>query len=245
MTLKIHEVAQLTGVTVRTLQYYDKIGLLQPEKRLDSGYRIYKEEDILKLQQIMFFKELDFPLEEIKLIMENPNYNRAEAIKKQHEMLRLKRDRLNQLLCVLEKEMGGNHNMSFKEFNEDEILKQREQYKEEVQQRYGKTKAYQEFSEKKYDNDQWKKMSEESDEIMRQFAVSKNMNLSASDESVQNLVEQWRTYITNHYYTCTKEILSGLGQMYVGDERFTKNIDQHGEGTAQFMADAIAVYVSN
>lgn len=244
MAKKIHEVAAMTGVTVRTLQYYDKIGLLHPGIRSESGYRLYEDKDILRLQEILFFRELDFPLQETKEILENPEYDRSDAMKKQYELLSMKRDRLNHLLALLGEQMKGNEVMSFKEFSQEDIKKQREQYREEVKERWGNQDAYQEYADKTkdYDDSTFAVLAGKGDEIIAEFAANKDLN--PEDPKAQALAKKWQDHITDSYYTCTKEILSCLGQMYTGDSRFQKNIDKHGVGTAQFMADVIAVYTA-
>lgn len=240
--MKINEVAKLTGVTVRTLHYYDEIGLLKPSTVTEAGYRLYEEDALETLQQILFFRELDFPLEEIREIMTNPNYHKQEALIKHKELLMKKRERLDNLIQLVDNTMKGESVMSFKEFDSSEIEKVRNEYAKEVKEKWGHTSAYKESVEKtkSYDKEKWELLTKESAAIFQEFANSKDQAPDSAE--AQELVKRWQDYITNHYYTCTKEILAGLGQMYVGDERFTKNIDQFGEGTAAFMSAAIAVY---
>ena len=243
--MKINEVAKLTGVTVRTLHYYDEIGLLPPSEITESGYRIYDEVSLEKLQQILFFRELDFPLNEIKEIMENPNYDKSQALEKQRELLIKKRDRLEQLIALVNRTMEGEQQMSFEEFDITEIEKMKEQYAAEVKERWGDTEAYAQSQEKtsKYSKQQWNFLQGEGDSILQQFG--ENRNERPDSDIAQELVRKWQDYITVNYYQCTNEILSGLGLMYVADERFTKNIDKYGEGTADFMSKSIQYYVQN
>ncbi|WP_455716165.1 MerR family transcriptional regulator [Anaerosporobacter sp.] len=240
--MKIHEVAKLSGVTVRTLQYYDKIGLLVPSEVTEAGYRIYHEEDVDRLQQILFFKELEFPLKEIKDIMNNPNYDRTYALHNHKVMLLEKRNRIDQLIRLVEQRIGGNKDMSFKEFSMESIENHKKKYAAEVRNRWGKTDAYAEYENKTrgYSKEDWSAIWQDGDSIMEEFA--KYRDLSPEDETVQALVARWQEFITTHYYECTKEILAGLGKMYVADERFRENIDKHGEGTASLMSKAIEVF---
>lgn len=240
--MKIHEVAEFSGVTVRTLQYYDQIGLLIPSEVTESGYRIYHEKDLDRLQQILFFRELDFPLKEIKDIMNNPNYDRVEALRKQKTMLLEKRSRMDRLIRLVEERLGGQQDMSFKEFSMESIENQKKQYAEEVRSRWGDSNAYAEYEKKtrEYSKQDWNSILHAGDRIMSEFA--KYRNLSPEDERVQELVARWQAFITTHYYECTKEILAGLGKMYVCDNRFRENIDKHGEGTAELMSKAIEIY---
>lgn len=240
--MKPKEVAKLTGITVRTLQYYDRIGLLKPSETTKNGYRIYHPSDLVTLQQILFFRELDFPLKEIQEIMKSPNYKASDALKHQKELLIKKRDRLNGLIQLVTTTLEGDEIMSFKEFDTTKINEAKDNYAAEVKERWGSTPAYQEYTKKTkaYNKEQWNFITAQGQQIMAQFAALRH--LPADSKEVQSLVKDWQDHITNNYYECTKEILSNLGLMYVQDERFTETIDSNGEGTAAFMAQAIEVY---
>ena len=240
--MKISEVAKLTGVTVRTLHYYDEIGLLKPGQVTEAGYRVYDESDLAVLQQILFFRELDFPLEDIRKIMQHPAYEQESALRKQKELLMQKRSRLDGLIALVDKTLKGEHDMSFRQFDATQIEETRKKYAEEAKQRWGAMAAYAEYEKKaSHRSDAQQKMLEgEGALILSEFG--RNRFLAPDSAEAQALVKRWQEYITAHYYTCTKEILSCLGQMYIGDERFTQNIDEYGAGTAAFMAEAIAVY---
>ena len=240
--MKISEVAKLTGVTVRTLHYYDEIGLLKPGQVTEAGYRVYDESDLAVLQQILFFRELDFPLEDIRKIMQHPAYEQESALRKQKELLMQKRSRLDGLIALVDKTLKGEHDMSFRQFDATQIEETRKKYAEEAKQRWGAMAAYAEYEKKaSHRSDAQQKMLEgEGALILSEFG--RNRFLAPDSAEAQTLVKRWQEYITAHYYTCTKEILSCLGQMYIGDERFTQNIDEYGAGTAAFMAEAIAVY---
>lgn len=242
--MRISEVAKLTGITVRTLHYYDEIGLLKPSEITEAGYRLYSREDLEILQQILFFRELDFPLSQIKEIMNNPNYDKEEALKKQKELLIQQRQRIEGLIKLIEKRIEGDNNMSFKEFDMNEIEENKKKYAKEVKERWGTSKAYEE-SEKKtssYNKEKWGDINQETSDIFKGFAELRNSD--PGSEEVQELVRRWQKYITDNFYTCTNEILSGLGLMYVEDERFKENLDKNGEGTAKLMAEAIKIYCS-
>lgn len=242
--MRISEVAKLTGITVRTLHYYDEVGLLKPSEITEAGYRLYSREDLEILQQILFFRELDFPLSQIKEIMNNPNYDKEEALKKQKELLIQQRQRIEGLIKLIEKRIEGDNNMSFKEFDMNEIEENKKKYAKEVKERWGTSKSYEE-SEKKtssYNKEKWGDINQETSEIFKGFAELRNSD--PGSEEVQELVRRWQKYITDNFYTCTNEILSGLGLMYVEDERFKENLDKNGEGTAKLMAEAIKIYCS-
>lgn len=240
--MKINEVAKLTGVTVRTLHYYDQIGLLKPSRITEAGYRLYDREALAALQQILFFRELDFPLQEIRAIMGKPGYDRREALEKHREMLLKKRERLEGLIDLVDRTLKGENDMSFREFDKTEIEAMREEYAAEVRERWGGTAAYQEEREKTagYDGDRWNAVNDEGAALMRAFAEHRRE--APEGAAVKELVRQWKDYITRNFYHCTDEILAGLGAMYAGDKRFTENIDKNGMGTAAFMAKAIGIY---
>lgn len=242
--LKIHEVAKLTGVTVRTLQYYDQIGLLPPSKLTEAGYRLYDQQALETLQKILFFRELDFPLRQIKEILFNPGYDQAEALQKQKELLTMKRDRLDRLIALTVSVLKGDKMMHFADFDQTEIEKAMQKYAEEVKSRWEHTDAYAE-SEKKtktYGIEEWKAVNEKGETILRAFGEHRTE--SPESETAQALVRQWQQHINDSFYTCTDEILAGLGQMYGNDIRFAETIDLFGKGTAAFMAKAIAIYCS-
>ncbi|WP_238917869.1 MerR family transcriptional regulator [Clostridium sp. YIM B02555] len=243
--MKINEVAKLTGITTRTLHYYDEIGLLKPSQITDAGYRLYDENSLSELQQILFFRELNFPLNEIKEIMTNSEYDKTEALKKHKELLLKKRERIDKLVTLVENTIKGDGEMSFKEFDMTEIESAKKKYAKEVKERFGNTEAYAESEEKakNYGKEQWREIDAESKKLLKAFAD--NMDKTPDSEDVQKLVKEWQNFITKSFYKCTNEILQGLGMMYVEDERFKKNIDSNGEGTAEFISKAIEIYCLN
>ena len=239
MKMQIKEFAQFTGVSVRTLHYYDEIGLLRPAN-VDkvTGYRFYNEESLLRMQEILFYRELDFSLKSIGEILSSSNYDKSKALQEQKRLLILKKERLERLILAIDDAEKGENVM--KAFDNSEF----ETYKAEAQERWGKTDAYKEYAEKtkNYGKGKWNNMAADMDMIFREFAVCmKNGNVPEAEEA-QGLVKKLQSHITENYYTCTKEILFGLGQMYVADERFKKNIDKHADGTAEFASKAIAYY---
>lgn len=240
--MKISDVARLTGITVRTLHYYDEIGLLKPSEVTQAGYRVYNDTDLEVLQQILFFRELDFSLEDIRKIMQNPAYEKKSALRKQKELLLQKRSRLDSLIALVDKTLKGEQDMSFRQFDTAKIEETKKKYAEEAKQRWGDTSAYAEYEKKSrsYSDAQQNMLDGEGAGILSEFG--QNRSLAPDSAQAQALVKKWQAYITSNYYTCTKEILSCLGQMYVGDARFTQHIDQYGAGTAAFMAAAIEIY---
>ena len=247
---KINEVSKLIVVSIRMLHHYDKIRLLEPSKRTDSNYRMYNDDDIAILYQILLFKELEFPLQEIKQILDDKDFNRKEALKAQRNLIFKKKQRLERILESIDDtiENLGGETMSkdnFKAFGYEEVKKHQEKYKEETEKRYGNSDAYKESQEKtsKYSKNDWENIMEEASGIYEELAKLRDKD--SSDKLVQDLVEQWRNHISTNFYNCTIEIFRGLALMYVADERFTKNIDKYGEGLAQFMSDAMNIYCDN
>lgn len=239
MNMQIKEFSRFTGVSVRTLHYYDEIGLLKPAQ-VDraTGYRYYDEHSLLRMQEILFYRELDFPLKRIEEILSSPHYDKSKALQAQKEMLILKKERLERLIFAIDGAMKGENVMNA--FNNTEF----ENYKAEAQEKWGSTDAYKEHQEKTkgYSKDKWNSMAAGMDAIMGRFAEAMKNGDTPDSGTVQALVKALQNHITENYYTCTKEILSGLGQMYVADERFKNNIDKHGDGTAAFICEAITTY---
>ena len=235
----IKEFSEACGVSVRTLHYYDEIGLLKPSFVDEwTGYRYYDENSLLRMQEIMFYRELDFSLKNISQIITSPNYDKEKALSQQKKLLILKKERLEKLISSIDDAMKGKVIMNA--FDNSKF----ESYKDEVREKWGNTKAYAEYAEKSknYGEDKFSAISGEMAEIFSEFNLAmKNSAVAGSDE-VQGYVKELQDYITLNFYTCTKEILYGLGQMYVLDERFKNNIDKAGEGTAEFISEAIKIY---
>ena len=237
MRLSVSQMAKLTGVSIRTLHYYDHIGLLCPETAADSGYRWYGAADVEKMQQILFYRELDFPLKDIREILADPRYDKQEALRRQRRLLLLKRERLDGLLELLDANLKGERTMEFKEFDAGELEAARRQYADEAKARWGHTEAWRESQEKTADPES---QAADMNDIFRRAAALREGDPAGAE--AQALVKEWQGFISGHYYTCTKEILAGLGTMYTGDERFQKNLDRFGAGTADFLSRAIAIY---
>ncbi len=238
--MTVNEVSKLTGVSIRTLQYYDSIGLLKPSRYTESGYRLYDDTSLERLQQILLFRELEFPLKEIKEIMDAPNFDRTKALEQQIEMLTLKREHLDNLIhFALGIKMLGVRHMDFTAFDTRKL----DEYSKRAREQWGKTREYKEFEEKakNWTDHEQKDMVNDFMRIFAEFGQMKE--LSPSDEKVQAQVKKLKDYITEHFYECSEEILSCLGKMYSGGGEFTENIDAvGGAGTAEFTDQAIQIY---
>ena len=243
MKLQIKEFAELTSVSVRTLHYYDEIGLLKPcFVDEQNGYRFYDENSLERMQEILFYRELDFPLKSIAEILASPNYDKQKALAEQKRLLTLKKERLTRLIAALEQAAKGEITMSA--FDNSEYETARQQYEDEAKQRWGDTDAYKESRVKTagYSKDKWNDVLGGLNGVFAEFAACRNGGDSADSETAQRLVKKLQDYITTNFYHCGDDILAGLGQMYVCDERFKQNIDSHGEGTAEFVSKAIKIY---
>ena len=236
MNMQIKEFAAYTGVSVRTLHYYDEIGLLKPAfVDRTTGYRYYDNTSLLRMQEILFYRELDFSLKRIGEILSSPHYDKTAALQEQKQLLILKKERLERLISAIDGASRGENVMNA--FDKTKI----EGYKQEAKARWGDTAAYTQYTEKvagKNERDLFAGM----EAVLAEFSACKAQGNVPSSPAAQELVEKLQNYISNHFYTCTKEILAGLGQMYTADERFKTNIDKHGEGTASFISNAIAHY---
>ena len=239
---QIGELAKFAGVSVRTLRHYDTVGLLAPSGVTPSGYRLYDAAALERLEQILYFRELGFALEEIRDIVESPEYDARQAMLRQKALLEMKRSRIDAMMARLEAAIAGMGAPDMEVFDMSEIEKAKKQYAAEVKMRWGETDAYRqsEAQTAKYSKADWQNVQDGMTALMQAFADVRA--LDAQDPRVQELVAQWKQYITDHFYACTDEILAGLGQMYVLDERFKANIDKCGEGTAACMSRAIGVY---
>ena len=240
--MSVHEVAELTGITARTLHYYDEIGLLKPTKVTEAGYRMYDDTALSRLQNILLFRELEFPLKEIKEILNSPNFDPSEVIAQQIELLELQYKHIGELITFTrEIQKKGVVSMRFDVFDKSEI----EKYEAEVKAKWGNTKAYQEYKQKDIprNGSNYSKIANELLTMFSELGELKHLNPSADE--VQNKIAALQKFITDNYYVCTNEILGGLGEMYVCDERFRSNIDKAGgDGTADFVKQAIVVYCS-
>ena len=229
----VMEVSRLTGVSVRALHHYDAIGLLKPSKVTEAGYRLYDNNALRRLQAILLFRELQFPLKEIKNILDSPVFDPDEALRQQIHLLELQKQRLEDLIHLAHDiQTKGFDTMDFHAFDKTK----QEQYAEEVRTRWGQTEAYQEYKQRG--------SAGNGDALMALFAdLGKLRQLPPESPEVQAGVRAIQDHITANYYPCTKEIFAGLGQRYVQDERFRKNIDAAGgAGTAEFAAKAIELY---
>lgn len=236
----VKEVSRLTGISVRTLHHYDAIGLLPPTRVTEAGYRLYDNAALQRLQTILLLRQLQFPLKKIREILESPGFDPKDALADQIRLLELQRQQLDHLIAHARNlQTTGGLSMDFSAFDTTEL----DTYAAEAQRRWGGTDAYQEFSQKTKGQSK-AQLKTYGDGLMDIFAeLGKIRHLSPASEEAQALIARLQSFITEHFYTCTKPILRGLGQMYIAGDSMTGNIDRSGgEGTAAFAHEAIEIF---
>lgn len=245
MAMRVKEVADLVGISVRTLHHYDEIGLLTPQEITDSGYRLYSDNNLELLQQILFFRELDLPLKKIKNIINEESFDRQAALQLHRKLLLQKRERLDLMISTIDKtiqSMKGEITMS----NKDKFVGfdfSQNPYEKEARELWGDQAV--DDSKKKVEGmtqDEKQSMSDEMTSIYTKLASIRHT--SPQSEEAQAAIKEWYDLL-NRIGSYSIEAFKGLGQMYVDDERFTNSIDIFGVGLAQFMRDTMAIYADN
>lgn len=240
MMMTVHEVSKISGVSIRALHHYDKIGLLPATEVSNAGYRLYDDTALERLQHILLFRELEFSLKEIRDILDSPDFDRSRALEQQIHLLELRREHLQKLIDLARgiKTMGVKC-MSFEAFD----TKKMDEYARQAKESWGKTDAYREYEQKSSgrSKEEQQTLHVRMMEIFAGFGRIKDQ--SPDGEEAVGLAKKLQDFITEHFYTCTDEILLGLGAMYAGGGDFTANIDKAGgEGTAVFADKAIQAY---
>ena len=245
MNLTVGRVAELAGITVRTLHHYDEVGLVSPQSRSDSGYRLYGEVEIDRLQEVLFFRELGFGLEQIREIIDEPDYNRTDALVSQRRLVERRAERLMNMMDALDVAIEASRRgitmnpeeklEVFGDFDPDE-------HAAEAEERWGDTDAYQEAARRtsSYAKSDWQMIKKESEEINERLLDLMAEDVPPDSEEAMDIAEEHRDHITKWFYECTKEIHAGLGEMYMADVRFKENIDKAGDGLAEYLSAAIA-----
>ena len=239
--MTVHEVSQLTGVSVRALHHYDQLGLLKPAEVTEAGYRLYDEDSLTRLQSILLFRELQFPLKDIGAILDSPSFDRNKALDQQMRLLELQKEHLDNLIDLARgmKLVGVKRMTDFTAFDTKKI----DDYAREAKASWGQTKEWKEYEQKaqgrtREDN---AALARGMMDIFAEFGAIRDTDPAAPE--AQALVQKLQSYITDHYYTCSNEILLSLSKMYDGGGTMTENIDKAGgPGTGDFAARAIAVH---
>ena len=234
----VKEVSRLTGVSVRTLHHYDAIGLLKPTAVTEAGYRLYDENALGKLQTILLFRELEFPLKEIKEMLTAEHFDPMAALDDQIRLLELRREKLDQLIDHARHiQNTGVMNMDFKAYDSRKL----DAYAQEAKKRWGHTDAWRESQARDKSTQQELSDADGLMDIFRRLGQLRQGDPAAPE--AQALIEELQRYISGHYYNCTREILYGLGQMYAAGDEMNENIDRAGgAGTGDFARRAIEIY---
>lgn len=249
MGYTVKQVADLAGVTVRTLHHYDRIGLLKPEGATDAGYRIYSENDLERLQQILFFRELGFELKQIREILEQPDFDRLRALRAHRELLIEKQTRLEYLVETLDRTIEHaermetmNHESMFQGFDEGKVEEQIARYRDEAIEKYGRETV--EDSERRVrslSKEDWGRIEAETTDINQRLADMMDTHAPDAPE-VQQQIQRWYDLLNQNFGDYSPEMFRGLGDLYVEDERFTAHYDQVRPGLATMLRDAMHVF---
>lgn len=242
MAYTVKAVAELAGISIRTLHHYDALGLLKPAQLSDSGYRLYSDRDLELLQQVLFFRELGFGLREIKEIIYRPGFDRRQALLDHKKLLLERQDRIGRLIRSVDRTLEaieGGVNVEKKDMFDGF---DQSQYEEEARQRWGHTEAYRESARRagQYTKEDWAAIQQES--LAIEQGLASLIDRDPADRDVQELVRRHHQQINDRFYACPVEMYRGLADMYVQDERFTGHYDKIRPGLAQFVHKAMHVY---
>jgi DNA-binding transcriptional MerR regulator len=249
MTYSVQQLATLAEVSARTLHYYDEEGVLKPAGVKKNGYRYYEEPELLRLQQILFFRELDFPLEEIKKILSSPSFDMSEALQDQRKLIEIKKKRLSGLVKTIDKTLNKINKKTFmddKELYGNFSKEEMERYHEEAKEKWGGTDAWKqsEIRVKKMGKEGLKKVLEEGGKLTEEIAECMKSGESADGERAQKLFARHYDGL-RAFYEPTPEIYRGLAEMYVADERFKQNYEKVAEGLAEYMKEGMVYFADN
>jgi DNA-binding transcriptional MerR regulator len=245
MGYSVGELARYAGVSVRTLHHYDEIGLLSPDGRTAAGYRRYHEPDLERLQQILFYRELGFALEEIAIILDDPDTDALAHLRRQHELLERRITRLRGMVAAVERAMEAHKlGMSLTPEERFEVFGDNDpaQYADEVEQRWGGTEAYTQSRQRtdSYTKEDWVRITAAAADIERRTAQVMASGAAPDSEPAMNLAEEHRQHINRWFYDCPPQMHRCLGVMYVDDERFRQRYEEIAPGLAQYVRDAVA-----
>ncbi|MEV8287569.1 MerR family transcriptional regulator [Streptomyces niveus] len=244
MSYSVGQVAVFAGITVRTLHHYDEIALLSPSGRNHAGHRRYDDADLDRLQRILFYRELGFPLDEVAALLDDPDADPQEHLRRQHELLSARIAELQKMAEAVEHAMEAKKmgiNLSPEEKFEVFGGKDPERYGEEAEQRWGGTPGYEETQRRvaRYTKDDWKRMQDEVADWGARYDALMEAGEPPTGERAVAMAEEHRRHITKWFYDCTPEIHRGLGDLYVSDERFREFYDSMRPGLAEHVRAAI------
>ncbi|MFG2051284.1 MerR family transcriptional regulator [Micromonospora sp. NPDC048935] len=244
MAYTVGQVAKIAGVTVRTLHHYDEIGLLSPSGRTSAGYRRYDDADLQRLQLVLYYRELGFPLEEITAIIDDPAADPAAHLRRQHELLTERMKRLQEMVTAIEFAMEASKlNIQLTPEERFEVFGdfKPEQYEAEAEQRWGGTDAYRESNRRasRYTKEDWLRIKAENEDWGRRIVALMASGAPADGPEAMDLAEEHRQIISRWFYECSYEVQTGLADMYMADERFTAYYEKIAPGLAAYLNEAI------
>jgi DNA-binding transcriptional MerR regulator len=244
MSWTVGELARLAGVTVRTLHHYDRLGLVRPSERTAAGYRSYDVHDLDRLQQVLLYRELGFPLEEVATVLDDPEADPAAHLRRQHRLLRDRLERTQAMVAAVEKEMEARAmGISLTPEERFELFGNgfSDEYQAEAEERWGDTAAWAQSQRRTsaYTKEDWIRIKEETDDVQHRFAETMQAGLPADSERAMDIAEEHRQHISRWFYDCPPEMHAGLGRMYVEDERFAATYEQTAPGLAQYVSTAV------
>lgn len=244
MGYSVGQVAGFAGVTVRTLHHYDEIGLLVPSERNHAGHRRYSDADLDRLQQILFYRELGFPLDEVAALLDDPEADPRAHLRRQHELLTARIEKLQKMAAAVEHAMEARTmgiNLTPEEKFEVFGDKDPEEHAEEAERRWGGTAEYAESQRRaaRYTKDDWQRIQAEVASWGERYDVLMEAGEPATGERAMDMAEEHRRHIGKWFYDCSYELHSGLGAMYVSDERFKAYYDSMRPGLAEHLREAI------
>lgn len=246
MTLQISEVARLAGVTVRTLHHYDEIGLVRPSGRTEAGYRLYDRAAVERLQEVLLYRALEFPLDEIRKIVDDEDYDRGQALREQHELLTERAERAASLLKAVEAAMNAHDrgiNLTDEELLEvfGEQGEEQLAYADEARERWGRSDAWEQSQRRTstFTKDDWIRVKAEGEEQVAAFVTALRAGLAPTSPEAMDAAETARRHINDNFYECSHDMHANLGEMYVADPRFAATYDDIEPGLSAYVHDAI------
>ncbi|WP_049567109.1 MerR family transcriptional regulator [Streptomyces sp. SBT349] len=249
MSYSVGQVADFAGVTVRTLHHYDEIGLLEPGERTHAGHRKYGDADLDRLQQILFYRELGFPLEEITVLLDDPDADPQEHLRRQHGLLTARIEKLRDMAAAVQRAMEARKmgiNLTpeekfevFGDFDPDD-------HAEEAERRWGNTEAFRESQRRaaSYTKEDWERIKAAADDLNRRWVAALDAGVAADSATAMDLAEEHRQQICDYYYDCPYETHAGIAELFASDDRYARTTDQLRPGLSAYMREAILANVA-
>jgi DNA-binding transcriptional MerR regulator len=239
----VGDVARIANTTVRTLHHYDEIGLLKPSDRSERGYRLYSDEDLLRLQQIHIGRSLGMSLEQIRAMLDDPEFDQRRALVQQREQLVARKGETERMLAAIDAALGALSETGEGIMDPGKMFDGFDpaRYEDEARERWGETDAYAESSRRtsKYGEKDWARMRADGEALMAQFIDAMRRGASPTDDAVLTLAERHRLHIDQWFYPCSRSMHAALAQMYLADGRFERSFESRANGLAAYLSEAI------